>query len=364
MKRVRTSELRPGMRTAEDVYSYNNQKIIPRNTVLDDKMITRLEFYSVLAIRIAEEDEPIADDTPISEFEIPVDSSYSQKVRASKKFNEFQKSFSDATKAFAENVHSIVDDNAEVDSDLLMNTVTGLINICGSSGSIFDMLHNMREFDDITYIHSINVALISNVFAQWLHLGSEDKRILTVGAMLHDIGKLKVPEKIINKPGKLTPAEYNIIKTHTLQGYNILKDKNIDGRIKECSLMHHERCDGSGYPLGLLSESISPYAKIIAIADVYDAMTSARCYRGPLCPVRVVSILEAEGFQKYDSKFLLTFLEHVAGTYMNNRVRLSNGEEGEIVFMNKHQYSKPMVKTASGFIDLSKNPSIYVETFV
>jgi HD-GYP domain-containing protein (c-di-GMP phosphodiesterase class II) len=128
--------------------------------------------------------------------------------------------------------------------------------------------------------------------------------------------------------------------------------------------MHHERCDGSGYPLGLGEDRINKYAKIVAIADVYDAMTAARIYRGPLCPFKVISIFETEGLQKYDGKYILTFLEHIATTYMNNRVRLSNGKEGEVVFMNRNSLSKPMIKCGKTFIDLSKEPDIYIETFV
>lgn len=368
MKRVRTADLHPGMITAEDVYSYNNQMIVPKNSVLDDKIITRLEFYSVLAVRISEEEDlqqqEEAVPSPTQSFEISENSSYAQKVRSSKQFKDFEKNFLSTTESFSKTLHGIIDKEAEINPKELMNTVTSLIPKGMTPSGIFDMLHNMRQYDDFTYMHSMNVALIANVFAQWLHLGDEDKEILTIGGLLHDIGKLKVPDDIIHKPTKLTPEEYNIIKTHTLQGYNILKETEVDGRIKECALMHHERCDGTGYPLGLMDENISPYAKILAICDVYDAMTAARVYRGPLCPFHVVGIFESEGLLKYDGKFLLTFLEHVALTYMNNRVKLSNGLEGEIVFMNKNQYSRPMVQTTDGFIDLSKEPSIYIETFV
>ena len=139
---------------------------------------------------------------------------------------------------------------------------------------------------------------------------------------------------------------------------------NISEAIKESALMHHERCDGSGYPLGIGENRINPYAKIVAIADVYDAMTAARVYRGPLCPFKVISIFETEGLQKYDSHYILTFLEHIANTYMNNRVRLSNGKEGDVVFMNKNSLSKPMIRCGKEFIDLSKETDIYIETFV
>ncbi len=363
MRRVRTADLVPGMQTAEDVYSYNNQMILPKDTVLTDKMITRLEFYSILAIKIqdesgeAEEEEFDDDDTTAS-------SSYSEKIRASAQFKRFEKNFLENTDNFKNNIHQIVEKNAPIDTDAMFSSVIQLIEADMNSISVFDMLHNMRQYDDFTYMHSINVSLICNIFGKWLGMSPEDVKILTLCGLLHDIGKLMIPENIIRKPDRLSPAEYNIIKTHTLQGYNILMEYNISEAIKESALMHHERCDGSGYPLGIGENRINPYAKIVAIADVYDAMTAARVYRGPLCPFKVISIFESEGLQKYDSHYILTFLEHIATTYMNNRVRLSNGREGDVVFMNKNILSKPMIKCGKDFIDLSKETDIYIETFV
>ena len=360
MKRVRTSELVPGMTVAEDVYSYNNQMIVPNNTVLTDKMITRLEFYSVLAVRIHEDSVPQTEE--ISQFDMP---SYSQRIKASKEFKEFEASFVRTTESFKRNLRSIVDERAPINTEELVSNISNLMANQTSSISIFDMLHNMRQYDDLTYAHCINVSLICNVFAKWLKLPPSEVEKMTLCGLLHDIGKLAIPDNIIRKPDKLTPNEYNIIKTHTLQGYNILKHyDNIHEDIKEAALMHHERCDGTGYPLGLTSDKINKYAKIVAIADVYDAMTAARVYRGPLCPFKVIGIFETEGLNKYDSKFILVFLEHIASTYIKNRVRLNNGMEGEVVFMNKTALSRPMIQCRNRFIDLSKEPDIYIETFV
>ncbi|MCR5475955.1 MAG: HD-GYP domain-containing protein [Lachnospiraceae bacterium] len=366
MKRVRISDLRPGMKTAEDVFSYNNQMIVPKGAVLDDKVITRLEFYSVLAVRIAEEGEETADDAKDLQAPAEVNENlpYSQRVRNSKQFKRFEKTFLENSLVFKENLKNIAEAGAEIDSRSMIESITGLIPEDMTGSGVFDMLHNMRQYDDFTYMHSMNVALICNVFAKWLGMSEKDVDILTLGGLLHDIGKLKIPDNIIRKPDKLSPAEYNIIKTHSLQGYNILKDKNIDENVKQCALMHHERCDGSGYPLGLTDSKINSYAKIVAIADVYDAMTAARVYRGPLCPFKVISIFESEGLQKYDSHYILTFLEHVTTTYMNNRVKLNNGMEGDVIFMNRNQYSRPMIQCGDKFIDLSKEPDLYIETFV
>lgn len=376
MKRVRTQDLHPGMKTAEDVFSYNNQMIVPKGSVLDDKIITRLEFYSVLAIRVMDDEEKEEFDLPEHDksksdssdeshsAEISEDSSYSKKVRASKQFKKFEKAFLSTAEEFEDSLNDIVEKGSEIDTDKLVHSVTDMISGEMTGISIFDMLHNMRQYDDLTYMHCMNVSLICNVFAKWLNMSDKDVEILTLGGLLHDIGKLKIPDNIIRKPDKLSPAEYNIIKTHSLQGFNILKDKDIDDNVKQCALMHHERCDGGGYPLGLTAEKINPYAKVVAIADVYDAMTAARVYRGPLCPFKVIGIFEAEGLQKYDSHYILTFLEHVATTYMNNRVRLNNGLEGDVVFMNKNQYSRPMIRCGDKFVDLSKEPELYIETFV
>ncbi len=370
MRRVRTSDLHPGLRTAEDVYSYNNQMILPKNTILTDKMITRLEFYSILAVRVAEDGDFIDGDTAaienVLEKAAPVvmDSPYSQRLKATKEFQSFKKAYEETADKFAESLKGIATGSVPINLNQLMGTVVDLVGNNMSSSSVLNMLHNMRQYDDVTFMHCMNVSLLSNILGQWLGLGSYDLQILTIGGLLHDIGKLTIPEKIMNKSSQLSAAEFNVIKTHTVQGYKILQQYPIDENIKDIALMHHERCDGSGYPLNLTTDRISPYAKIISICDVYDAMTSARVYRGPLCPFQAISIFETEGYQKYDSKFIMTFLEHIAESYMNNRVRLSNGQEGDVIFMNRNALSKPLIQCGNEFIDLTKRTDLYIESFV
>ena len=128
--------------------------------------------------------------------------------------------------------------------------------------------------------------------------------------------------------------------------------------------MHHERCDGSGYPLALTEGDIDDFALIVAIADVYDAMTAARIYRAPLCPFEVIAEFEKEGLQKYKPKYILTFLEHIATTYQNNRVMLSNGESAKIVLLNQQVFSKPLVQLTDGScIDLNRSP-LYIKAII
>ena len=226
---------------------------------------------------------------------------------------------------------------------------------------MFDILHNMRDYDDSTFNHSMNVALICNVFADWMHMSSMEKEIATVCGLLHDIGKLRIPDKIVKKTSRLTDEEYDLIKTHPMEGYNILFESRFIASVQNAALMHHERSDGSGYPLGLKGNQIDKFAKMVAIADVYDAMTAARVYRGALCPFKVIEMFEQEGLSMFDPEYILVFLENIVQTYIKNWVRLSNGREGEIVMLNKHKLSRPVILCGTEFINLAGHPEISIE---
>ncbi|MCR5627942.1 MAG: HD-GYP domain-containing protein [Lachnospiraceae bacterium] len=361
MPRVLTQDLIPGMVIAEDVYTYNNQLILPEGMELNDKAITKLEFYSILSVRIKEETAGIK-----ASPETAPQASYSEKIKASAEFKQFKKDFESSVENFQGSLNDIVSkrSNGHVDTKAMLAEPEKLLGGNMSGLHLFDMLHNMRMYDDPTYAHCLNVALICNVFGKWLGMAQSDLDILTLCGLLHDVGKLKIPGPIIQKPARLTDEEYTVIKTHTIEGFNILKDLDISDHIKNAALMHHERCDGTGYPLGLTTARIDRFARIVSIADVYDAMTSARVYRGPLCPFQVISIFETEGLQKYDPQYILVFLEYIVNTYLNNRVRLSNGLEGEIVLINKLDLSKPMVHVGSHYIDLSHEHGLYVEAIL
>ncbi len=356
MSKVLTQNLLPGMITAEDIYSYTNQLILPKNLVLTDKAITKLELYSVLSIRIKDESEPA---------EPPEDNTYSAKIKSSPEFIKFSKDFENSVDQVRNSLNDLVmRKNVAINIDNLMTETLTLLKNNPNCIHIFDMLHNMRHYDDPTYSHSLNVAIICYAFGKWLKFPGEELNTLMLCGLLHDIGKLAISNTIISKPAKLTEAEYQIVKTHALEGYNLLKDLSINEHIKNSALMHHERCDGTGYPEGVKADQIDEYAKIVAIADVYDAMTSARIYRGPLCPFQVIEIFENEGLQKYDSKYILTFLEGIVNTYVKNRIRLNNGLEGDVVLINKRHLARPMVQCGGQYIDLALKPNLHIEAII
>ncbi|MDR0220656.1 MAG: HD-GYP domain-containing protein [Lachnospiraceae bacterium] len=341
---------------AEDVYTYNNQLIFPKGLILTDKAITRMEFYSIMYVRV---EDDLA--TPGIE-EMPP--SYAERLRKTPEFQEFQAEFEKDIENFKTVLNDVIEKGGPLDKDKLLKNTIDLISNSESYVSVFDMLHSMRQYDDSTYVHCVNVGLICNVFARWLRMSEEEVATATLCGILHDIGKLMIPDEIIRKPGKLTSQEYKIIKKHCQEGYKILANFDLDKTVKNASLMHHERCDGSGYPYGLTADRIDPFAKMVAIADVYDAMTSARIYRGSLCPFIVVAVFESEGLQKYDARFILTFLQNIVNTYLLHRVRLSNGIEGDIVFINREHLSMPTVKCGNQYIDLSQHPEIYIESMI
>ena len=175
--------------------------------------------------------------------------------------------------------------------------------------------------------------------------------VLTLAGLLHDIGKLSIPEEVLNKQGKLTDEEFDMIRQHPLTGNRLLKNiPGIDRRILAATLQHHERSDGSGYPRHLQQDEIDDFAAIVAIADVYDAMTSARAHRDPKCSFQVIAEFEAEGLNQFRTKFILTFLERIANTYNNSRVMLNNAKTGRVVYINKSNLSRPVIQLDNGDI--------------
>jgi len=347
------------MVAADDVYTFNNQLIIAKGTKLTDKIITRLKFYSISELYVFSEEPKHQPTAPkVKVF------SHSDMVKDSPEFKQFNQEFLKSIQEFKGALNSIASNKFPYDLSSLLNHTTNILSESRNGIHVFDMLHCMREYDDLTYVHSLNVALICNVFGSWLKLSSADIEVLTLSGLLHDIGKLMLPTKIIHKKDTLTDAEYSMAKTHTVLGYQLLKDRDIDQRIKYTALMHHERCDGSGYPNSLSGSHIDSFAKIVAIADVYDAMTSAREYRAALSPFEAIRNFESDGYQKYDTHYIMTFLEEIIQSYLGNHVRLSNNLEGEIIMINAHSLSKPIVQVGDRFIDLSKESDLIITSIL
>lgn len=376
MKEYQTKDLLPGMVTAIPVRTKRGQLIINPNVELTRTLISRLEFYGIASVQITENKQvatpmetpkdpayfpaksPVSAPSPVS------DASYSQKLKSSPEFQRFQVDFTLRSQDLKNCFDAYLSDGGTVNKEELLSKTISLVSPKQTTLDVFDMLHNMRQVNDSTYAHSLNVAIISRIIGKWLHFSNEELDTLTLAGLLHDIGKTKIPDEVLNKDRKLTDEEFQMIRNHPKYGYDILKSQPLNSHIKKAALMHHERCDGSGYPMGLTMEEIDDYALIIAIADVYDAMTAARSYRAPLCPFEVIAEFEKDGLQKYKPKYILTFLENIANAYQNNRVMLSDGTSARIVLLNHRRLSKPLVQLDDGAcIDLEKSP-LYIKAII
>lgn len=376
MKEYQTKDLLPGMVTAIPVRTKRGQLIINPNVELTRTLISRLEFYGIASVQITENKQVATPmETPKDPADFPAkspvsapspvsDASYSQKLKSSPEFQRFQVDFTLRSQDLKNCFDAYLSDGGTVNKEELLSKTISLVSPKQTTLDVFDMLHNMRQVNDSTYAHSLNVAIISRIIGKWLHFSNEELDTLTLAGLLHDIGKTKIPDEVLNKDGKLTDEEFQMIRNHPKYGYDILKSQPLNSHIKKAALMHHERCDGSGYPMGLTMEEIDDYALIIAIADVYDAMTAARSYRAPLCPFEVIAEFEKDGLQKYKPKYILTFLENIANAYQNNRVMLSDGTSARIVLLNHRRLSKPLVQLDDGAcIDLEKSP-LYIKAII
>lgn len=349
LKRISINHLEVGMVLGDDVINSNGLILIPRNTTIHQKHIIRLKLYDIYSVVIKET-------LPLPQNKEPIDAI----EKKNKFFSEFSNVYQEKEEVIKEHLHKI-GNGESVKIDELLNISTPLLKNLKSKSTLFSYMYHLQSTDDHTYTHSINVSLLCNIFGNWLKLNPQQIEELTIAGLLHDIGKTKIDPNILNKPTKLTDTEFNIIKMHSKIGYDIIKDQNLPESVKLGVLMHHEKIDGSGYPLKLKDSDIHYYAKIISITDIYDAMTSNRAYHKKFSPFKVIQVFETESYGLLDTALLFTFLENIAHNYLGEEVKLSNGKKGTVVFINSNNPSKPIISTDEGMIDLHTEPNLTIE---
>jgi putative nucleotidyltransferase with HDIG domain len=242
--------------------------------------------------------------------------------------------------------------------ELVGNYVEIMIDIPG----VVDSLYRIKGQCEYTYRHSLNVAIIAGILGKWLGFKGQELRDIMLAGLLHDVGKAYISKSILDKPAKLTDDEMNIMRMHSLHGYRLIaRSDDVPSTVKLGILQHHERDDGSGYPLGLHCASISEYGKIIAIADLYDAMTSDRVYRSKLPPFTAVETILAEMYGKLDPQLCLTFTSNLSQHLIGALVELSDGNTARVVLLNDVLASRPVVQLINGmYIDLEKRRDISI----
>ena len=203
----------------------------------------------------------------------------------------------------------------------------------------------LKRYDEYTYTHCINVNLYSLLLGKALGLERSELELLGIAAMFHDVGKGRVPNEVLNKPGKLTAGEFEIMKGHSLKGLDVLRDvKGLDESVLRGVVEHHERFDGSGYPHGFKADEIHPFARIIAISDVYDALTSVRVYKKAVTPAKTLSQMYKWKGTDFDPTYLNRFVR-VMGVYPpGTMVQLEDLRFAIVLETNEDKPRHPKVK--------------------
>jgi len=332
--RMLVSQCDVGTILAEDVKTYQGITLVAKDSVLNQYILGRLVDRGVLYIWTYSSDELEAKVTLVNKDQ--VETSYAEAVLVVK---QVLRELSSGGKL---NYHKITQ---------LSELVYGSVN---DSVNVIKCLNNIRDKDQYTYTHCVNVAFYSMLIAKWLTLSKEVIEEVIQAGLLHDIGKVLIPDEILNKRGKLLELELDIMQRHSLIGYFSIKNiMEISQPIKEAVLSHHERADGSGYPYGLMGDEIGLYAKIIAIADVYDAMTQDRVYKKGVNPFVAFEMFQTLGMGTFDVHVLNVFLKNISVNYTGLNVILENGECGEIVYIPPYEITKPIILNGSRFIDHS-----------
>lgn len=230
---------------------------------------------------------------------------------------------------------------------------------------VFPLLISMYSKDDYTYRHNIAVGAISSLIGRWLDLPEKELAILTMGAILHDVGKMRIPEAILNKTDRLTDEEYEIMKKHTVHGYQLIQEcKGLNWRSALIALQHHEREDGRGYPFGIAQEKIDPLSKIVAIADVFHALTSDRVYRNASPFYEILHQMYTGTLGSFDKGILLTFTRRIMNGLIGCNVELSDGRIGKVVLIPPTDPTRPLIQSGDSFIDLVKETKVHMEQIV
>ncbi|MBU8906584.1 HD-GYP domain-containing protein [Desertibacillus haloalkaliphilus] len=330
MRLIATKSLHENDSLGKAIYNDNGQVLIRSGVPLSQRMIDRLLEIGVAFVYVKDEktDDIEVNDvitektrqrafqTIKTEFE-----SIADEMRLSKSINRDQ---------LGKNFSSIVD---------------SILADVKSNKEAISLLSDVFLYDNYIFAHSLNVTIYSLGLALEMKLSDKQLKEIGLGAMLHDVGKMAIPPEILNKPGRLTDEEFDVIKRHPKAGFDLLRNiPNMPLLAAHCAFQHHERLNGSGYPRNLTSSDIHLYAKIIGIADVFDAVTSHRVYRKAMLPHEGLEILYAGAGTQFDKDMLEAFARTVAMYPVGLTVDLSDGRKAVVVKQNQHMSARPVVR--------------------
>lgn len=335
-----------GKKVVEDVFSTSGILLVPAATTITAEHVALLEKHGIFLT---------ADDVTDAEPSAPPEPS------ASARPSQTQIALDEAVRQAGALFEGIRGSN-NVPVDELRSEVIPMVHEVAVSSGLFDLFSELQAKDDYTYRHNIAVGMISTMIGKWMGLPEQDLMQLTTAGLLHDVGKMQIPEEILSKPGKLTEEEFALMKQHTVFGYELLRNTpGITEQQALVALRHHERLDGSGYPSGLKGDEIDLFSRIVAVADIFHAMSSPRAYRDASAFHEVLYQLSSDAYSALDPAITGLFIQKIMQSMIGQKVQLTNQQQGTVVLVHQHDPLHPLVQIGDAYVDLSKTRTVKIE---
>lgn len=361
---VRTRSLQVGMIIDQAIVDRAGRILIARNTPMDTFHKDALLKMGIggVYIREGEEDEKKEE----SSNNVVVSPAVQKVIEKNTVQDRAKVNLSESVKArVAEGIQYLYNDTESAGfTSTTKNITDDLMKAINNNDALAVDISALKVSDEYTFKHSVDVATMAMIVAKKHGLSESNVYEIGISGLLHDVGKSKIPNEILNKAGKLTDDEFAMMKQHSLFGYSILKEKDdLSNPIKMGVLQHHEKMNARGYPMGVGADSINIFARIISVADIYDALVTERPYKKPFSPRDAVEMIMSMT-EELDIDVMRSFLESVILYPVGTDVELSTGELARVVENNPQYVLRPkVVGVQSGTTyDLSdiKNASIVI----
>lgn len=350
-----TKDLIEGCVLSEDVKGLTTFPIIPKNTVLNKNHIEVLRAFLVEEVSI----EP----KYINGDDVGIDQNQDGKETKGipQPINQYNQAVTDFMDIFSQWQSGSI-----IDIFKVRGILVPLLDVFLEEPKLLLSTYHYVEQNRYIYHHSLAVGLLSSFIAKKLGYKRGDYLQVGLAGLLSDCGMSKVSSYLFTKPSPLTPREKLMVQQHTVKGYKMLKNISaIQEGVLLAALQHHEREDGSGYPLGMTGDKLHPFSQIVAVCDTYHAMISNRYYQSKHSPLATIEILETEFFGKFHHKALKILQDEVISITIGTFVKLSNNQVAEIVFVQPRNPTRPMVKLENGdIISLQNQPQITITDFI
>lgn len=334
---MRTRSLKEGMKIDQSIVDRMGRVLIARGAALDEYLIESLLKRGITSVYIREgEEEP--EEVKISLLA----QSVIEKVRVDDRSKVQLKE--SVKKRVAEGMQYLYNNTDTQDFTDATNTIADeLQHAISSNDAIAVDIGALKVSDEYTFKHSVDVATMAMIVAK--QYGFDKKQVYEIGisGLLHDLGKSKIPNEVLNKPARLTEEEFEVMKQHSVFGYRILKDKkDISDQVRLGVLQHHEKVNGTGYPMGVTAAQMHVYAKILSVVDIYDALVTERPYKNAFSQRDAVEMIMSMT-QELDMDVMKSFLESMILYPVDSIVQLSNGEQAKVVENNSGYILRPKV---------------------